>query len=80
MKETQEASCECPEEVTDLAQPGEDRVVALRKVPVGNGTEYLDHGGIIKRVNGEDVEVPRETSCDGVPPPSWGTHGRNRDL
>ena len=49
-------------------------------MPVGNGTEYLDHGGIIKGVNGKDVEVPCETACDGVPPPSRGTHGSNRYL
>ena len=66
--------------LADLAQPGEDRVVALCKVPVGNGAEYLDHGGVIKGVNGKDVEVPCETACYGVPPPSRGAHGRNRYL
>ena len=49
-------------------------------MPVGNGTEYLDHGGVIKGVNGKNVEVPCETACDGVPPPSRGTHGSNRYL
>ena len=64
----------------DLAKPGEDRVVSLCKVPIGNGTKYLDHCGIVKGVNGEDIEVPCETACDGVPPSSRGTHGCNRYL
>ena len=50
-------------------------VEPLREVPVHDPAEDQLHGGIVKLVDGDGVEVAEEARGDGVTPTSWGTHG-----
>lgn len=43
--------------------PGERRVEAAAKVPVGDGAEDLGERVVVKRVDGDDVQVPSEAAC-----------------
>lgn len=42
--------------------PGERRVEAAAKVPVGDGAEDLGERVVVKRVDGDDVQVASEAA------------------
>jgi len=49
-------------------------------VPVGDGGEYLHHRRLIKLVDGDDLEVSRESRRDVVPSSAGGTHRADEQL
>ena len=57
-----------------LAQSSEDCVKSFTEVPVHKRGENLGHGGVIKGLDGDDIEVTHESSSDSVPSSSWGAH------
>ena len=67
-------------ERSDLAQPGEDGVKALAKVPVYHGGEDLVHGAVVKRLDGHDVEVTGEPTRDVVAASPRRTHCSHHEL
>ncbi len=54
-------------------------VEALREVPVRYPAEDKGHGGVIKFVDGDGVEMSEETWSDRVPSPTRGTHCRYQE-
>ena len=48
---------------------------SLIKVPLHNLTEDLPHGGVVKLIHCNGVEVPEEARCDRVPSSSGRAHG-----
>ena len=63
-----------------LAQAEKGRVKAFPEVPVGHGGENLGHGGVVKGLDGDEVEVAGEAVGDVVPTTSWRSHGTHQSL
>ena len=63
-----------------LSQSSEDSIEALAKMPVNQRGEYLGHGGVIKGLYRDYVEMSGEPSCDVVTPTTRRTHRTHQQL